>query len=250
MGWVLHIENEVMSTTSCGRNFSIIIPQNNKCLILQNRYQRGMDLISTSTPHDLINFFKLYDPLASRPLRLGVRGYSDDLTRDQVRSLFRGNLRFNYPLKLGAYSGGHATDIIWSGFTWLVCVSDRIVNLLQANGVTGWSTFPVELFGRKGEPIPAYHGFSVNGPEYKRDRSRSTIITKQAVPGGKPYQVYKGLYFEEKRWDGSDFFIVFNQIIVTNKIHDIFKKNKISNVLFTPLSEVEIDVYFDMFENN
>jgi hypothetical protein len=218
---------------------------------MQNRYQKGMDLISTSTPHDLIHFFKLYDPLASRPLRLGADGYSDDnLTTDQVHSLFRGNLRFDYPLKLGAYSGGQATDIMWSAFPPLVCISNRIMNLLQDNGVTGWSTYPVELFGRKGEPIPGYHGFSITGPEYKRDRSRSTILTKQAVPGGKPYQVYKGLFFEEKKWDGSDFFIVFNQHIVTNKVHDIFKKNKISNVSFKPLSDVEIDVYLDRFEKN
>ncbi len=113
-------------------------------------------------------------------------------------------------------------------------------------------TYPVEVYGRKGEPLPGYHGFAVTGSECRRDRSRSQILTKQAVPGGRPFQVYKGLYFYEEDWDDSDIFEVSScgGTVVTEKVYKIFKKAKVTNVRFTPLPEVEIRVFLDTFEKD
>jgi hypothetical protein len=204
----------------------------------------------TSKPLDFNQFYELYDPLASRSLRLTDEGYSDWITTDQAILLFHGRLKLNAPLRLGAYMGGQATDFLWSGLPPLVCVSERVINLLQMNNITGWARYPVEIYGRKGEPVAGYHGFSVTGEECRRDRSRSQIITKQAVPGGKPYEVYKGLYFYEEDWNGSDIFRVGSSggTIVTEKVKVIFKQAKVSNVRFTPLTEVERDVYLDKYD--
>lgn len=206
--------------------------------------------MSTSAPPEPKIFHELHDPLASRPLRLSDKGYSDWLTKKQAIELFRGRLKLDTPLRLGAYRGGQATDFLWSGLIPLVCISARVVELFRVNNITGWTTYPVEVFGRKGEPLPGYHGFAVTGSECRRDRSRSQILTKQAVPGGEPFQVYKGLYFDESDWDGSDIFIVFNFIIVTEKVRRILKREKIKNVKLTPLQDVELDVYFDKFERD
>lgn len=129
--------------------------------------------------------------------------------------------------------------------------STKVYSLLGTGNITGWETYPVEVFDRNGTELPGYHGFSVIGKECRRDRSRSQKITKQAVPGGEPFEVYKGLYFFEEDWDGSDIFLVQNNIIVvTERVCALFKKNKIANVAFVPLPEVEIDVYLDKFEKD
>ncbi len=206
--------------------------------------------MSTLTSLDYSKLFKLVDPLANRPLRLETVRDAVWLTiRDDVWPLYRGQLKLSEPLKLRAYMGGQATDFLWTGYPPLVCVSSRVVELLTEHEITGWDTYPVEVYGRKGEPLPGYHDFAVTGPECRRDRSRSEILTRQDVPGGKPFQVYKGLYFDESRWDGSDMFLVrpVGGIVVTEKVYRLFKKEKVSNVRLTPLTEVELDVKLDQY---
>jgi hypothetical protein len=206
----------------------------------------------TSEALDFSRFYKLYDPLASRPLRLSPEGYSAWLTKDQAIELFRGRLELDAPLKLGAYMGGQATDFLWSGLIPLVCILYKVAELLRKNNISGWTTYPVEVFGRKGESLPDYHGFAVTGSKCRRDRSRSHILTRQAVPGGKPFEVYKGLYFYEKDWDGSDIFRVSSSggTIVTEKVYKVLKKAKVTNVKLTPLPEVELQVLLDKYDHD
>lgn len=206
--------------------------------------------MSISMPLDYTALFELADPLASRPLRLmGDEPYSDEMTSEQAWLLFRGKLKLEKPLKLGAYRGRLAADFLWTSFPPLVCVSSRVVNLLLANEVTGWDAYPVEVFDRKGQLLPDYHGFSITGPACCRDRSRSQVITKLNA-AGRATQVYKGLYFDESQWDGSDFFLVrpFGGIVVTEKVYRLFKRAKVTNVRLTPLTEVELDVMLNQFE--
>jgi hypothetical protein len=139
------------------------------------------------------------------------------------------------------YKGGQATDFLWSQSVWLICISQRTVDLLGEYQITGWSTYPVEIFDRKRNPLPDYHGFAVTGPVCDLDRSRSTLIDKPPpVPGGKGYQVYRGLYFSESQWDGSDMFWIDRcGQVVTDRVYQLFRRHKISNVKFTPLIEDE-----------
>jgi hypothetical protein len=206
--------------------------------------------MSTSKIINFNQFYELDDPLANRPLRITVRGYSDWVTSDFTWTLFRGQDLPMQPIKLGGYMGGQVTDFLWSDLIYMVCISARTVEILEEHKVTGWATYPVEVYGKNGEAILGYYGFSVTGGECRRDRSRSQIITKQAVVGGKPYEVYKGLYFYEEDWDGSDIFIVqkFGGIVITENVFKIFKKARITNVKLTPLQEVERDVYFDKYD--
>ena len=206
--------------------------------------------MSTSMSLDYGRIYRLSDPLASRPLRLTDEPYSEWLTRDQALGLFRGEIQLPSPLRLGTYSGGHPSDFLWAGLTHIICISQRVVDLLSENGITGWSVYPVEVFGRNGEPLPKYNGLSVIGPDCVRDRSRSQIVDKPPpVDGGRGYQVYHGLYFDENQWDGSDFFRVLGiATVVTDKVYRIFKRAKVTNVRFTPLTEVEIDVKLDDYE--
>jgi hypothetical protein len=205
--------------------------------------------MSNLPPIDFRTLFELYDPIAKRPLRLTIKDEYDWISREQASALFTGRLsKLERPLRLDAYMGGQATDFLWCALTSLVCISHRVVTLWKEHQFTGWSVYPVEVYGRKGERLPDYFGFAVTGPRLKRDRSRSEIVTKPSpVPGGKSWQVYKGLYFDEKEWDGSDFFLVEGSIVVTQAVRDVCTRAKISNVRFTPLTEVEISVNLDKY---
>jgi len=196
-------------------------------------------------------FYELSDPMATRPLRLRTALESNWLSSRDARALARGRLRLDSPLKLVASSGGQATDFLWSEFPPLVCISSRVVALLETNDCTGWSTYPVEVYDRQGKLLPDYHGFAITGPECQRDKNRSEIVEKPPpAPGGRSYRVYKGLYFDESCWDGSDFFWVvpFGGRIITEKVYRLFRKHKVRNIELTPLPDVEIDVLFDEFE--
>lgn len=205
--------------------------------------------MSTSPCLDFRELFELSDPLASRPLRLTAEGHSDWLTREQASALFTGQLlQPDHTLRLGAYKGGKATDFLWCALTPVVCISGSVVELLEEHGFTGWSTYPVEVYGRRGERLAGYSGLAVTGRGGKRKRSRSRVITKPPpAAGGKSYQIYKGLYFDESRWDGSSIFLVEGIIIITQPVKDALKRAKVTNVRFTPLVDVEIDVYLDRF---
>jgi hypothetical protein len=206
--------------------------------------------MSSSTTLDFSMFYQLSDPLANRPLRITVRGYSDWVSSEYAWKLFRGEATQEQPIKLGGYMGRQVTEFLWSDLVHIFCVSSSIMESFRSKEITGWSTYSVEVYGRKGELIPGYHGFSVTGGECRRDRSRSQIFNRQAVPGGKPGGVYKGFYFYEEDWDGSDIFRVssFGGTVVTEKVFKILDKVKSKNVMLIPLPEVEIDVLLDKYD--
>ena len=206
---------------------------------------------STIDGFDFNKFYEFEDPFATRPFRLRTAPESKKLSVEDVYALAHGRLRLDSPIKLVASSGGQATDFLWSELPPLVCISSRVVDLLTTNDCTGWSTYPVEVYDRQGNLLPGYHGFVVTGPECRRDKSRSEIVEKPPpAPRGRSYKVYKGLYFDEHCWDGSDFFWVvpFGGRIISEKVYRLFRKHKVRNIELTPLLDVEIKVLFDEFE--
>jgi hypothetical protein len=208
--------------------------------------------MGSSNPIDYSLFYQFSDPLATQPLRLSIQGYSDWITSQQSFDLFTGDLIPSKPIKLGGYQGKRITDILWSSMTPIVCVSSHIVELLVTHNISGWSTYPVELFDLNGSRLPEYHGFVITGPECRRDKTRSEVITKPApTPTGKPFQVYKGVFFEEEDWDGSDFFFVRKGIrVASHNVKRIFAQAKIINIRMVPLTEVERRVSLDRFEKD
>jgi hypothetical protein len=188
---------------------------------------------------DYTTLFKLSDSFANRPFRLHVE--SNFIHTPEAVSLFYGEWQPPEPVVFKAYMGGQATDIMWSGFIPLFCISSRVVKVLEENKFTGWSLYPAKVFDHKGNELPDYHGFSVTSYAGKQDLRRSEIITKPPMTtNGEPYNVYKGFYFEDEKWDGSDIFRVYSSHkIVTKKVKEAFKRAKIVNVMFTQLLEDE-----------
>jgi hypothetical protein len=192
-----------------------------------------------------VNYSELFhfrDPFSSRWLRL------DPISDWVVNVAIADRLAFGEwqppePVVFRGYMGGPIADILWTGLPPLFCVSEMIVKILKENNFTGWATYPVEVSDRKGNRLPGYQGFAVTSYAGKRDLSRSPIIRRAPyVPGGGNPEVYKGFYFDEAAWDGSDFFRVHpSDKIVTRAVKDAFTNAKIRNVKFIALPDEETD---------
>jgi hypothetical protein len=174
---------------------------------------------------------------------------ADILTNAQANALVRGSLSLEETLVFKAGRGGKATDVLWAYDVYIYFFSERLRRLLAEEEISGWTTYPVELYDRKDNHLSGYQGIAVTGRECTRDRSRSQIVDKPPpAPGGQSRQVYRGLFFDESQWDGSDMFWVSEVgIVVTEKLYRLFQRHKIRNVEFTPLSKVEIRVSLDNF---
>ncbi|MBI4330930.1 MAG: hypothetical protein HY673_06595 [Chloroflexi bacterium] len=190
---------------------------------------------------DYSNFYMLEEPGATRPLRLKAQ---QEFAWRNSFELYSGEFRPPEPVLLKAFMGGQLADFLWASSVFITCISQRVLGLLKANGFTGWDTYPVEAYGRRGEPLPGYHGFAVKSWAGKINLAKSPIIDKPPlVPGADPYRVYRGLYFDEKNWDGSDVFrLAAGETVITGRVKDVFKKAKVTNILLTPLDEFEMDV--------
>ncbi len=198
--------------------------------------------MSEETRVDYSTLYQLDDPLANRPIRFEPHP-DNPLTQDETQRLFYGTLQPEKPIRLIPGMGKQVTDVLWSTYPPLICISQKVVDILQSNNFTGWGTYPVELYDATGTLVPGHHGFSVKSYAGKRDYSRSELISiPSQVPGWEGHKVYKGTFFDELKWDGSDVFRIQHAVIIIKKeVMAQFKKNHIINVHFTPLPETETD---------
>eukprot|EP01132_Coremiostelium_polycephalum_P001373 gene1373-1734_t len=150
----------------------------------------------------------------------------------------------SFPVIFKQDSGKKLQDMLNTSWPNLYLISDRMKVTLEENQLTGWKTFKVEVFDKKGEIIKGYHGFSVIGKCGPVDFNRSFIIEKRLILHGPLVKFYKGLYPELATWDGNDFFIPKNyfSITVTQRTAEVLQKNKLTNISLGNLAECEIKV--------
>lgn len=138
-----------------------------------------------------------------------------------------------FPVVFHTYEGSKLCDILsmrYVGISGLF--SDRIIQLLKDNNITGWKTYPIILFDRNGNVIKGYNGFSVTGRAGK---------IHELVPESEIIYEERNRYrqWERASWDGSDFAHIEGRFktICTNKVKDVFMKAKIKGLKFTPFEE-------------
>jgi hypothetical protein len=137
---------------------------------------------------------------------------------------------------------GKPTDVVWTRYVGPVLLSEELVNTLHTEGITGWSTYPVEMKGKNGEPLPTYCGLVVLGRCGPATSDHGTRVMKE-FPGGF-FPVQRGLSFDESSWDGSDVFMPVGAtayVFVTDRFREIILA-RAKNVRFTPLGEIEQQV--------
>ena len=164
---------------------------------------------------------------------------------DDGLKLIKGDYKFiKFPVvfKQDKESGKRFSDILDTGHPNLYLISDRMKTVLEENNLTGWKTYPIKLYDKKGNEIFGYHGFSIVGRCEKLSYERSEVIKKSYVPNGPICKFYKGI--DVIKWDGSDFFTPKEtyHIIITKKVSKILEKEKITNLELVNLFDAEVDV--------
>lgn len=147
----------------------------------------------------------------------------------------------SFPVVFKQEYGKKLEDILDTGWVNLYLISDRMKTVLEKNALTGWKVFAVQVTDRKGGEIQGYYGLSITGRCGKIDYSKSEIIKKRLVPYAPLGTYYKGLHVGLDKWDGSDFFLPekYFGTIITGRVAEILKKNKITNIRLENLTEIE-----------
>ena len=120
-------------------------------------------------------------------------------------------------------------------------VSDRVISILEDNGITGWKTYPIILYDKHGNRLDGYNGFYVDVmdgkdlsfelPKYKYDKSTEKL---------KCIVVKRG-WLDITNWDGKDFTRAERATIVTERVVNLFKKEKVTGISFIKYSK-EYDI--------
>lgn len=120
--------------------------------------------------------------------------------------------------------GNRLRDVLYCG-TSLYLISDRFRSILNESGLTGWKSYPILLYDKKGGRIDGYNGFSITG----RAGNMHKFDTPPIELGYSPKSA--GYYFKFDAWDGSDIFRVFpHHIIITRKFAEILISHKVSGI--------------------
>ncbi|HTB06192.1 MAG TPA: hypothetical protein VK806_04495 [Bacteroidia bacterium] len=153
---------------------------------------------------------------------------------------------FEFPIVFKHTHGIKMGDLLHTQWPSLYLISNRIEKLLAENNVTGWKTFPIKIFGKKGEEVLGYNGFSVIGrSNSKVIYDNSKIIEKRFVSNGPLCRFYKGIDMDMSKWDGSDFFMPdsITTIYATSKVYTVLSENWTTNVSMKKLSDNEYDEF-------
>lgn len=189
------------------------------------------------------HLYTLRDPFWNKAFRGGWDSEVDAFT------LLRGEIHIRNPVVVPWKIGGNQpTDIIRTTMAYPVIISKRIVDLFRQFGISGWKIYEVILIDKSKRLIQGYFGLSITGRCDSIDLSKSTIVLHQ-YPARK-FPCFKGEFFESKSWDGSDLFMqrpdekgnTTASIFIDQKVKDLFDREKIRNVKFVRLDEVETDI--------
>lgn len=180
--------------------------------------------------------FFLGDALSNSAFRA-----STTVGREEMRCLLRGEEQPASPIVMRYASGRILKDFVWADVYPMISI--RVAELLTEAKVSGWSSYPVEIYSADGSLVPGYQGLSIVG------RCQSIYIGRdcselfyEANPRGR-FPRYRGLYFSSDSWDQSDLFMSSDKLtdwrLVTQRLVDLFKKHKVSNIRFEPISRLE-----------
>lgn len=196
-----------------------------------------MDLKSVSKNFPgFSRIFSVHDPLGNRPFRAYV-----GITSEECTSFLHGEAYPDAPIQPRWHMGSpKPMDVIWTTMAAPLLISKRLVGILREHKFTGWDVSPVDLRGKTGEALPDYYFLHILGRCGPIDDSKSKNV---GVSQGGGFNVLRGLYFDPAAWDGSDFFMADNAnfIFVSEDVKKVIQKEKIRNLRFDALDEIERD---------
>ena len=154
-----------------------------------------------------------------------------DLSRYEFPIVFRQSKTF----------GSKIHEINPSDGVYYPIVSDRVISILEDNGITGWKTYPIILYDKHGNRLDGYNGFYVDvmkgmGLDFEPPQDRCDKTTEDWK-----WIVTKRGWLDITNWDGRDFTRAERATIVTERVVNLFKKEKVTGISFIKYSK-EYDI--------
>jgi len=166
----------------------------------------------------------LYGPESGREIHRHLL-YGDSITKDYPTYI-------HFPVIYRQIDGKLMRDVLDMRFSCNeFLISDRMELALNNAGLTGWRTYPILLFDRRGQEIRGYNGFTVTG--------RGGVLWSPVMLEDGSIVDREHIVWDESQWDGSDiFWIKPNCVVVTAKVREVVKKEKIQALSFNPLNKL------------
>ncbi len=167
----------------------------------------------------MTKFYVLSNALKRSAIRVkSIREYNEV-------NLFLGKEKLTEPFEMEVDEGKKFYDWIDFQDTSNHLISNKFYDLLKSNSISGWQAFEVDI--KSIELV--YHGFQVLG--------KSGKLIKPKEKG-----FYTGMKFDIDSWDGSDIFSPEGTTftICTQKVVNIIKKNKLTNIDYESVDEIEL----------
>lgn len=181
------------------------------------------------------------DPCSHRYYRANMH-FSPEVVGDPSLRLLRGDWNPTNAVRLTRDSGASdPVDVIWTTLALPLLVSQRVIDLLEANAFTGWCTFPVVVQNGTKAIVPGYHGLAITGRCGPLEGSRSRVVLRDYPAMLVEERV--GYRFDEASWDGSDLFCSTDGsaiIVCTAAVKGALERAKVRNLKFTCLSDLTI----------
>ena len=147
-----------------------------------------------------------------------------------------------YPsgLRFHRVKGSKHVDLVDTTLPPLRLLSARVVGALSTNGMTGWEADPV-IVERSGQEFSDYSLLIVRGRSGPVDDSLSGRTVLPPPDGGRAMPGWKGLFFNDSSWDGTDVFTPMDSgfVCVTRRVKELFEGMLFTNLRFVSLVDVE-----------
>jgi hypothetical protein len=155
---------------------------------------------------------------------------------DDELSLLQGKLKPICTPVFIPHMGRDLHDVVYCSNATKI-YSDRFLQILRDNQFTGWGSYPVIIYDRKGNKIDNYSGLIITGEIGPFIWWRSPTVERKR-PGGR-FLLWKGHFFEEA--DSTDLLLTHNGLglIVTKRVKEALEAAKITNVRFECCTETE-----------
>jgi hypothetical protein len=163
--------------------------------------------------------------------------------RRRTFDLFSGSVRptKRNPIRFQITSGKNPCDFMAGSFSPVI--TERLVQLLKKERITGWKPYPVEVYDQKGQQVSEqFHGFSITGRGGPQDVTRGVESVFTEDDGTKKPMRMSALYFDLNNWDGSDLFIIDDSywLLATPRAIEVFESAKVTGWKPKKLTEVKV----------